>query len=371
MMAVGRAADGECCSGRMVHIVERMAAGGIETFVLDLVASAGFQDIIVSLDGSVDELTLEWPLLEAYRNRLLAFNRKPGLTPALVGRLAARLRKLSPSVVIAHHLGPLVYGGLAARIAGVPCLVHVEHDAWHYGNQRARFLARTIAAITSPHHIAVSQSIAAEMRDVFPHATVSVIPPAINTRRFLPHDMDVARARLGFDSRWKLVGTVGRLVPVKGHAVLVQAMASLPECAHLVIVGDGPEFVPLRTKAAALGLADRLHFLGRRDDVEQVLPAFDVFCLPSLAEGLPRTVLEAQACDVPVVASNVGGLSEAVCARAGALVPPGDPAALAGALQQILDQPPERGTTRRFVEREFPWSRTLVAYENFLGVRPC
>jgi glycosyltransferase involved in cell wall biosynthesis len=153
--------------------------------------------------------------------------------------------------------------------------------------------------------------------------------------------------------------------------VLVQAMASLPECAHLVIVGDGPEFEPLRTKAAALGLANRLHFLGRRDDVEEILPAFDVFCLPSLVEGLPRAVLEAQACDVPVVASNVGGLSEAVCARAGALVPPGDPAALAGALQQILDEPPERGTTRRFVEREFPWSRTLGAYENLLGVRPC
>ena len=187
-MKVVRRSAGELRSARVVHIVQRMAPGGIETLVLDLVARSGSQDDIFSLEGSVDELTMGWPPLAAYRSVLTGFDRKPGLTPSLVRRLATRLRELSPRVVVAHHVGPLVYGGLAARIAGVPCLVYVEHDVWHYTNPRARLLARVVATLTHPHYVAVSQSIAVAMLAIFRRANVKVISPAIDTERFLPRD---------------------------------------------------------------------------------------------------------------------------------------------------------------------------------------
>ena len=348
---------------RVVHVVQRMAPGGIETLVLDLVTRSGFRSYIFS---RADELARGWQALSSASGMLIAFDRKPGLSPSLVGHMAARFRELKPHLVVAHHLGPLIYAGLAARLAGVPHLIHVDHDVWHYDNPRSRLLARAVAALSRPRHIAVCKSVALAMRKIFGWDDVAVVHPAIATPRFLPGDKNTARSRLGFDPRWKLVGTVGRLVHIKGHAVLVQALASLPNFVHLVIVGDGCELARLQAKAARLGVDGRLHFLGHRDDLEHVLPAFDVFCLPSLAEGLPRSVLEAQSCDLPVVASDVGGLSEVMCARTGTLVPPADPVALANALQQILREPLERGTTRKFVEREFSWSRTFHAYEGFL-----
>ena len=358
-------------TAQVVHIVQRMAPGGIETLVLDLIGRTGLGGAIFSLEGTIGVLISGWPQLESYRQRLTTFDRKPGLRPALCLQVARHLRTLSPTVVVTHHLGPLVYGGLAARLAGVPCLVHVEHDIWHYENPRARLLAKLVAKLARPHHVAVSQSVANGMKRIFKSADVMVVPPAIDTNRFLPGDRNRARQRLGFQANWKVIGTVGRIVPIKGHAILIQALATLPPDTHLAIVGEGSEVENLKAIATNIDVGTRLHFLGHRDDVEHIFPAFDVFCLPSLAEGLPRTVLEAQSCGLPVVASDVGGLSEAIYARTGKLVPPADPIALAKALHQVLNQPFETRSTREFIEREFSWSRTLGAYDGFLEPYKC
>mgnify|MGYP001767282058 CR=1 FL=1 len=111
-----------------VHIVQRLAPGGIETLALDLIRSGGPDDRIISLEGTAGGLVDAWPALQPIRQRIEAFAAGPGLKPGLVWRLASRLRTLAPRAVIAHHVGPLVYGGVAARLAGVPRVTIVMRE---------------------------------------------------------------------------------------------------------------------------------------------------------------------------------------------------------------------------------------------------
>ena len=333
-----------------LHIVEHLAPGGIETFVLDLLRTGEPHDRVFSLQGTPTNLAKSWPALGEFSDRIDGFGRKPGVRPGLIIDLARRLRELRPYAVFAHHIGPLIYGGIAARLARVPLLYYVEHDVWHYGNRRHRLLAMGCFRVLQPRVVAVSEHVRAALAKMMPGMQITVIPPGIATDRYTPDNKNDARNLLGLDPAWQIVGTVGRLVPVKAQDILLRAISRLPERVHCVIAGDGPELENLRSLADELGIALRTHFLGHRNDLWRVYPAFDVFCLPSEAEGLPRTVLEAQACGVPVVATNVGGVSEAICTKVGVLVPPANPIALAQALENVLSRSGPRQSPRDFVE---------------------
>ncbi len=350
-----------------IHIVQRMAPGGIETLALDLVRSGDGHDRILSLDGNAADLIAAWPALQAVAGRLEAFGAAAGFKPGLVLRLARRLYALKPQAVFLHHIGPLLYGGIAARLARVPRIVHVEHDVWHYGDARHKQITAWIERLVRPHHVAVSRNAADAIHGFLETAAVSVIPNGIDLDRFRPGDKSAARKAFGLDPAWRIVGTAGRLVPVKAHDVLIRAAALLPGDCHVVIAGSGPEMAALRHCAIENGVERRVHFTGHVDKVETVLPAFDVFCLPSHAEGFPRSVIEAQAARLPVVATDVGALAEAVCPSTGRIVPPGDPAALAAALAEVLALP-DSGASRQFVEARFSWTDTVASYRRVMEV---
>jgi glycosyltransferase involved in cell wall biosynthesis len=153
----------------------------------------------------------------------------------------------------------------------------------------------------------------------------------------------VARRAAGLPRDAYVVGCVARLAPVKGHAVLLRAMASLcarfPEL-RLLLVGDGEERVALQARARRPDLCGRVIFTGAGADVRTSLAAMDLFVMPSLNEGQSRAVVEAMAAGVPVVASRVGGLSEVLDhGRAGRLVSPGDSIDLAGAIEELITAP--------------------------------
>jgi glycosyltransferase involved in cell wall biosynthesis len=162
------------------------------------------------------------------------------------------------------------------------------------------------------------------------------------------------------------VVAVGNLYPVKDHGTLLHALSRLP-ATRVAIAGRGDEEERLRGLAVNLGLGDRMHLLGLRDDVETVLAAADVFVQPSLSEGLPLAVLEAMGNGLPVVATRVGGVPEAlVDGKTGFLVPPGDPEALAAALKRVLDSA-DRGAcmgsaARERAEAEFSVDRMTDRY---------
>jgi glycosyltransferase involved in cell wall biosynthesis len=351
-----------------------MAPGGIETLVLDLMrASSGPERVLVmSLKGTTGELIENWPALKPFARDIIGFGAaQSGRQLSLIPKLARKLRQLRPEQVFLHHVGPLLYGGIASRLAGVKRIVHVEHDAWHYesNSNHARILQLT-ERLLRPAHFAVSQPIEQRLRQLLGAVSeIKVVPPGIDTTRFRPGCAGRARDRLGIARDGLVIGTAGRLSTVKAHNVLLDAMARLDDDIRLVIVGEGEQRGALSGQIAELGLGNRVSLLGHRDDMAEIYPALNVFCLPSLNEGLPRVVLEAQACGIPVVASNVGALRDAVARPHGRLVTPGDAAALASALAGVLGVPAMPDHLHQFVRANFDFSNTMHEFAPANGGR--
>lgn len=347
----------------VIHIVNQMRPGGIETMVIDLVAKSRHASRIMSLEGTAAGLLEGWPALASFADRLEAFDRPPRLDLRLVLRIARRLRALRPHTVFLHRTNPLLYGGIAARLAGVPTIVHVEHDVWHYRQSSRRRLVTVAAKIVRPLHFAVSQAVAETLTEMLPHHEVRVVPGGVDLTRFGSADRNEARKALDLPAGIRVVGSVGRLEEVKGHKTLIEAIPYLPDDMIVILAGQGSEAIRLKDLASTLGVAGRIRLLGHRDDVDQLMPAFDVFCLPSLSEGLPRVVMEAQAAGVPVVASDVGSVRQAVDPDTGRLVAPGDPAALADALCGLTFSADAASSCRRFALDNFSIERMITAYD--------
>ena len=229
----------------------------------------------------------------------------------------------------------------AERRHGSPAserLVHVEHDVWQFDDPKRLRLMRLAAALTRPHVVGVAERMREPLSRIYPRRPVEIIANgvALDPAAAIAQKLDASSASSGSAP---VIGAVGRLERVKGHDLLIEAAAELAPQPFIFIVGDGSRRADLEHLAWSLGIADRVRFLGHRDNVAQILPAFDVLCQPSRAEGLPLAVLEAQACGVPVVATDVGDLASAVCPVSGRLAPPENVAALAAALKAALVAP--------------------------------
>lgn len=354
-------------SPRVVQVVQHMRLGGIETLARDLMTAPGIGGIVASLSGRSTQIEADWPQLRSCIPRIVAFDQENISHARLQWSLIRFLQRAKPSCVILHHIGPLVHAGIAARLAGIGCIVHIEHDAWHYDDiPKHRRLARACEYLVRPRRVAVSREIANLVNGFLPTAKFTVIPPGIDTQKFMPSDQSEARIALGLSRHWRIIGTVGRLVPVKGHKHLIEALRKLPDDVHAVIVGSGEEANALRLFASQLGVENRVHFPGNSWSPERVLPAFDVFCLPSLAEGLPRSILEAQACGLPVVASDVGSIKRAL-APSGSLVAAGNASALASKLITVLSARSASDETRKFIVDRYSLKATAAALRELIA----
>lgn len=351
---------------RVAHVVQKMAPGGLEVLVLQLARWLPGEHYIISLDGDADHLMEQWPRIADQGVMLIGMNKRPGLDPILPIHLASTMRHLDTGAVFTHHAGPLVYGGPAARLAGVKQLFHVEHDIWHYGDAGRSRLMRAIAVLTRPHIVGVAERMRAPLKSIFGTLDVDIIANGVPLDRCYA-DRGKARILMGLDESQTVIGAVGRLETVKGHDLLIEAAAKIESAPHVVIVGQGSQRADLEALAEKLSITNRVRFLGHRDDVAKLLPGFDVLCQPSRAEGLPLAVLEAQACGVPVVATDVGDLANAVCPSSGRIAPPENVEALALALNTVIDQP-SAVSPRAFIAAHFDWNTTLAGYADLLKV---
>ena len=349
---------------RVVHIVQKMAPGGLEVLALELSRQLPGDHYIISLESDGPALAAAWPRLIQDRDRLIGLNKKPGFDVALFLGLRRLLTTLAPCAVLTHHAGPLVYGGPAARVAGVTRLIHVEHDVWHYEGARRRRLMRAVVALTRPTIVGVAEAMRSPLHEMFPGRPVHIIANGVDLDRFTG-DRLRTRKILGIADDAQVIGAAGRLEWVKGHDILIRAVAMLDPKSILFILGDGSRRAELQALALTLGVAGRIQFLGHRDDAAALLPALDVFCQPSRSEGLPLAILEAQACGVPVIASNVGDMPAAICPESGRLTPPEDVPALAAALRATLGRNAP-ASPRAFVASRFDWRRTLNGYAKLL-----
>ena len=266
-------------------------------------------------------------------------------------RLARTLRRLRPDVVHSRNWGALD-AVLAARLVRVPVVIHGEHGrevADPAGlNPRRNRIRRALSPLVD-RFVTVSHDLERWLVHTVGIAgrKVVTIHNGVDTDRFTDEGRcPVGRAALGVADDALVIGTVGRLDPVKDQQGLLDAFAALPrpDRGVLVVVGDGPCRDALAARAAEPDLAGRVRLLGERADVATALSGFDVFALPSIAEGISNTILEAMACGLPVVATRTGGNPELVVEGVtGALVPVGDRGALARALGAYADDAHLRG----------------------------
>jgi glycosyltransferase involved in cell wall biosynthesis len=190
-----------------------------------------------------------------------------------------------------------------------------------------------------------------------PEKHVTVLRNGVDLELFHPIDRDAARQRLGLDGITLL--SVGNLVKLKGHDIVIRALRELPKV-HLLIAGDGEEEFKLRKLTNSLGVSNRVTFLGPllQEDLIEYYGAVDALVLASSREGWANVLLEAMACGTPVIASSVGGTPEVVTApEAGVLMRERTPAGLVQAFHALFANYPSRNATRRYAER-FDWEET-------------
>jgi sugar transferase (PEP-CTERM/EpsH1 system associated) len=352
---------------RVMHVVYTLRTGGMEMGVVKLVNgldTTRVRSSICSTTPAGEIKALVNPSVPVFE-----LSRRAGNDLSIVPALYRLFRRERPHVVHTHAWGTLLEGLVAARAAGVPVVVHGEHGTLQLRTHQ-RWLQRA-GWSAADRVLSVSSVLAERMAATtgFSHARITTIRNGVNLERFHAASQDGARAALGLPRGTRIVGTVGRLVPVKDQATLVDAVAELGRngvAVTLAIAGDGPERARLEARAVERGVDLRL--LGYRPDVEQVLAALDVFVLSSTSEGLSNTILEAMAAGRPVVATRVGGAEEMIAdGVTGILVPASDSGALAAALRRVLtaaDGGAAMGAAaRQRVETEFALAGMMQRYE--------
>lgn len=334
-----------------MHGVKRLFAWMIPRF-----DRARFEVSLLSLrkkDLSEDNLeSLGFPVYYLEKGKF-----DPSTLPALV----ALLKKLEIDVIQTHGYGATTFGRAAAFWLGIGNVLH-EHANLTDTPWFQKIPDRLLDPVTDVA-IAVSEStreFVIRARKLSPERVKKVYLGA-PLEEFRPLSLEArreARAKLGFATHEKIVGTVTRLMESKGNRFLVEAASILARNRNdvrVVVVGEGPLRPDLEGQAKELGVEGRVSFLGFQRDVAQVFGAFDVAVFPSLWEGTPLTVFEAMAMGKPIVATSVDGLRDVLRDPDNALmVPPRDASALARTVERVLDEP---SLASRLAERALRTSR--------------
>ncbi|NUW73006.1 glycosyltransferase [Vibrio mediterranei] len=334
---------------KVVHVVQHLAPGGLETMVLELLKQAKEDErvFIISLEGELEQAIKHWPQLIKYRSHLFFLGKKPGSQITLLRVMYRLLKVLKPQVVHTHHIGPLIYGGIAARLNRVPARIHTEHDMWHLTDAKRQKVENLALKVVNPILVADAQKVQQQLSQLFPYTTPTVIKNGVDCNRFVPANQAGARRILGLPAKVTLIGTAGRLEPVKAQATLIKSIARLSNDIHLAIAGIGSLEQELKDLAKALKVEDRVHFLGLVNDMPSFYQSLDLFCLPSVCEGFPLSPLEAQACNVPVVVTDVGAAKETLCPLSGVTTKSNRVFSLVQALENALK------TRHLFCPRDF------------------
>ena len=328
----------------IVHFVENLDRGGLERTVVDLIASqreAGHQCRVICLF----KLGLLAKELLASGVRVDACSKHPGLDLRALRRARALIRQSPDAVLHTHNAMAHYYAVIASMGLPLKCRINTRHGMGGRARSgRQEWLYRQSMCFTD-YAVAVCEAARASFaaEGVQPRRGLLSVPNGIRLERFKPADAagrQVLATELGLPTGSRIIGTVGRLQPVKDHALLLRAFAKVrvqvPEAA-LVIVGDGPLRAALEAQAEQAGLSDALRFMGDRHDVPRLLTGMEVFALTSTSEGYSVALLEACASSLPIVATDVGGNREIVRHGInGRLVPSGDTAAIATALIALL-----------------------------------
>jgi glycosyltransferase involved in cell wall biosynthesis len=358
---------------RILHVLQNLNYGGLERMVAGIVRCADSERV----ESHVMVLQYLGRFSEGLEEVATLHSASPMTRLSMVWprTLVRQVRGIAPDVVHSHS-GVWYKASLAARLAGVPRVIHTDHgrqdpDPWH-----ARFLDG-IASRRTNVAVAVSDAVADLLKRsvVSRKCRVSVIVNGVDTEFHSPvTDDGRVHAELGIDPGTPIIGSIGRLEHIKGYDYMVEAFVRLSSewpgarAPVLVLAGDGAERQRLERDAFAAGVAARVHFLGWRDDVRRLLGAFTIFTMSSRSEGTSVSLLEAMSSGVCPVVTDVGGnaavLGSPLQHR---LAPPHDPAALAAAWSHALADTPraeaDAAAARARVKRHYSLQQTVDQYQ--------
>jgi len=366
----------------IAHVIHRLDFGGLENGLVNLINRIP-QDryhhaVICMTDYSDFAQRITNPQVSLH-----ALHKVDGKDTAIYLRLWKLLRKLGPDIVHTRNLSALEAGVIAA-LAGVPGRVHGEHGRDSYdidGTNKKYLRLRKMCQPFIQRFIPLSKDLEKWLEALVhvPKQKIRQIYNGVDQALFYPPDS--GRQTLPCDAFSEgekfVIGTVGRIQEVKDQLTLVRAVAALVSedeglrgrvC--LAIIGDGPMMPELAALVESMDIQDITWLAGARNDIPELMRAMDLFVLPSKAEGISNTILEAMASGLPVVATAVGGNTELVVQdETGDLVPPSDPIAMATVLKRFISEA-DRGQCfgragRRRVEEEFSLEAMVAGY---LGV---
>lgn len=363
MTGTPRRSGGRSGRIRVLHAVWNLNYGGMERLIADIIRRSD-RAIFESHLLVLHDLGHFAEGLEEFATLHVAEPLQPWsmLWP---GALIRQLRDIAPDVVHTHS-GVWYKVSLAARLAGVPRLVHTDHGRASPDPWQARMIDR-IAAGRTDAVVAVSEALATQMaRTVVGDASrLHVVTNGVDCEQYRPRPDDgVARAELAIGPDVPVLGSVGRLEQIKGYDVMLEAYARLRSewregaAPVLVLVGDGRERARLEELARSSGVADGIRFLGWRDDIFSLHRAFDLFTMSSRSEGTSVSLLEAMSAGLCPVVTDVGGNAATLGpSLAHRLVPSESPGALAAAWREALGD-----RERRAADAHLARSRVIDAY---------
>lgn len=364
----------------IVHVVYALRMGGLENGLVNLInriPPERYRHAVICLTD-FDEFAER---ISRKDTELIEIHRREGKNPTLYLRLWQLLRRLRPDILHTRNIGTLE-AQVPAALAGVRCRIHGEHG-WDVldldgSNPRYRWLRRRCRSLVH-RYIPVSRELESYLRERIdvPARRITRICNGVDTERFRPSPNGRESLPLaGLSADTVVVGTVGRMEAVKDPLNLVHAYLLLleqhPGWRHrlrLVMVGGGSLHQQVRAALKEGRALETAWLPGARDDVPALLRGLDVFVLPSLAEGVSNTLLEAMSTALPVVATRVGGNADLVVEeKTGLLVPPADPRALAESLAIFVKSAEARRShgraARARAEREFSLDRMTIEYLN-------
>lgn len=368
---------------RVMHVIETLEIGGAENVLADLVnfCSPRFVPYVCCLKTA-------GPVAAKLREGTPVFvmNMSHGNDYSLPFRLARLFRHNRIDVVVSHGWGTYLESVLARRFSGARVMVHVVHgdfppypSGWLSDVKKLiRHRAEGLFSAGVHQFVAVSQGVKNEIvrRTSIPLDRICVVHNGVRIGNKDPILGAQKRTILGIKSEDVVIGSVGRLAPVKNYPSLLTVFAKVKKefnNVKLILIGDGDERKSLEQISIHLGLEKDVFFLGQRDDVEDWMQAFDLFALSSLYEGISISILEAMSVYLPVVATDVGGNREVVVdGQTGWIVPPNDPEKMARAMLSLIRdrslslEMGHKGFER--VKEEFNIEQTIKTYEKIFQV---
>ncbi|HHJ81130.1 MAG TPA: TIGR03088 family PEP-CTERM/XrtA system glycosyltransferase, partial [Candidatus Tenderia electrophaga] len=363
----------------MAHVLHRFDVGGLENGVVNLInriPADQYRHAIIAMT----ECTAFAKRLNNPNVTLHTIHKREGKDLGSYLRLWRLLRQLRPEIVHSRNLSA-IEAAVVAALAGVPYRVHGEHgrDVHDIDGTNKKYLQlRRFCQPFIQRYIPLSQDLEQWLKQTVgvPANKVVQLYNGVDSQRFSPvADNDPALANESFFTADSIViGTAGRMMTVKDQPNLVRAFIELLDLLpqqrdqlRLVLIGDGPLSQVCEQMIAAAGIENQCWLTGSRDDVPQLMRRLDLFVLPSLAEGISNTILEAMATGLAVVATRVGGNPELVLeGKTGALVAAAEPTAMAKALAEYVTMPDlmqaHGAAGRARVETDFSMEKMVQSY---------